>query len=53
MSHLSVNVSKTWWSGNGDFWSDDYRVIYSGVERTGRVGVASYNKQEIESTSYK
>lgn len=42
MTRLEVDllgVSETRWAGNGDFWSDNYRVIYSGGERTGRSGV--------------
>jgi len=31
MTRLDVDilgVSEIRWSGNGDFWSDDYRIIY-------------------------
>jgi len=34
-----LGVSKVRWLGNGDFWSDDYRIIYSGDETPGRAGV--------------
>ncbi|VVC26960.1 Endonuclease/exonuclease/phosphatase [Cinara cedri] len=34
-----LGVSEVRWSGNGDFWSDDYRVIYFDDETPGRAGV--------------
>jgi len=34
-----LGVSEVRWSGNDDFWSDDYRVIYSGDETPGRAVV--------------
>lgn len=34
-----LGVSEVRWSGNGDFCSNDYRVIYSGGETPGREGV--------------
>lgn len=42
MTRLDVDilgVNDTRWAGIGDFWSDDYRFIYSGGERTGKAGV--------------
>jgi hypothetical protein len=41
MKRLDTNileVSEVRWSGNGDFWSNDLRVIYSGDEKLGRAG---------------
>lgn len=38
-----LGISEMRWRGTGDFWSDEYRVIYSGTEegeRTGQKGVA-------------
>lgn len=34
-----LEVSEVRWLGNGDFWSGDYRIIYSGDETPGRSGV--------------
>lgn len=34
-----LGVIELRWSGNRDFWSDDYRVIYSGGEKLGKTGV--------------
>lgn len=42
MTKLDINIlemSKTRWSGNADFWSNDYHVIYSSDEKPGRAGV--------------
>lgn len=33
-----LEVSEVRWSGNGDFWSIDYRVIYFSGETSGREG---------------
>ncbi|KAI5718650.1 hypothetical protein M8J77_024598 [Diaphorina citri] len=37
-----LGISEMRWQGTGDFWSDEYRIIYSGTEggRTGQRGVA-------------
>lgn len=36
-----LGISEMRWPGTGDFWSDNYRIIYSGTEegRTGMKGV--------------
>lgn len=37
-----MRISEIRWREIGDFWSDEYRVIYSGIEegeRTGHKGV--------------
>ncbi|KAL4083943.1 hypothetical protein QTP88_029259 [Uroleucon formosanum] len=60
MTRLNIDilgVSETRWAGNGDFWSDDYRVIYSGGERTGRAGVGviinkKWGQQVINKIAY-
>lgn len=39
MTRLDINIlgiSEIWWSGNGDFWPDEYCVIYSVGERNTR-----------------
>jgi len=41
-----LGVCEVRWSGNGDFWLDDYRVIYSGDETPGRVGVGFIKKKK-------
>lgn len=33
-----LGISEMRWSGTGDFWSEDYRIIYSGPEE-GRTGI--------------
>ncbi|KAI5739387.1 hypothetical protein M8J77_018683 [Diaphorina citri] len=35
-----LGICETRWAGNGDFKSDEFRVIHSGGERRGRNGVA-------------
>lgn len=60
MTRLDVDilgVSETRWVGNGDFWSDNYRVIHSGGERTGRAGVGviinkKWGQQVINKLAY-
>lgn len=45
-----LGISEIKWSGTGDFWSDDYRVIYSGTEegeRTGQKGVAIIHEKAL------
>ncbi|VVC29974.1 Endonuclease/exonuclease/phosphatase,Reverse transcriptase domain [Cinara cedri] len=53
-----LGVSEVRWSGNGDFWSDDYRVIYSGDETPGRAGVGfiinkKWGHQIVSKITYK
>jgi hypothetical protein len=41
MKRVEINIQgliEVIWSGNGDFWSDDYHVTYSGDEKLGRTG---------------
>jgi len=60
MKRLNIDilgVSETRWAENGDFWSDDYRVIYSGGERTGSTGVGviinkKWGQQVINKIAY-
>lgn len=35
-----LGLCETRWEGNGDFYSDEFRVIYSGGEKGGKNGVA-------------
>jgi hypothetical protein len=42
IKRLDINilgVSEVRWLGNGDFWSVDYRIIYSGDKKPRRAGI--------------